>query len=774
MHRLHKLLREIHRRSLWQVLGVYLGASWGVLQVVDYMTGFAGLPDWTPSFAFVLLLIGLPVVAATAFVQEGVPGLRGEYRDEVDPNELEGLTPAQVHKNPEAHPLHRARVLTWKNAVLGGVGAATLLVASVIAYFGMWAAGIGPMGNLVAQGVIRHGDAVVLATFDDTTGEGLGEVVTQALRVDLSQGDVLRVVGDAELAQVRARMQLDEGEPFSGERAREAAVREGIKAVLDGEVAAAGTGYLITATLQEAQSGRSLASFRVAADGPEGVIAAIDRLSQDIREKSGESLRNIRASEPLEDVTTASLDALRLYAEADAAMEQGDETRAIDLVKQAVVLDPAFAMGWRRLAVLYSNTGLDREAEVDATTRAYEHRGRLTERERYLAEANYYNEVLQDRSRVIGAYQNVLRVAPDDRSALNNLANEYQSIEDYERADSLYRRAVDGPGRSNTAFQNLVRNRIARGRYAEALEAVAAYEAAYPDDATLWEWRFWATFVSGNMEGAAAHARPVASDPAQPAFVRTTALDHLGQVAYWQGRLDEGRRYFQEAERMATQVSPAFAWVRRLWTGYSEQVVGDAAWGSAHVHEGLRDGTWEGLPPLGRNYYFTGLNLAMGGDREGVARVVADLERSVPAELRGIEDRLDMERIRTMVRAANGERDGVVDALEANIAEYGCLPPRCYTAERAWTEERAGDVRRAIELHEAVRRRGYNFVELNGPYRLHSTLRLGPLYEEVGDTAMAIQAYQRLVEQWADADARGLRVVDHARARLAALAQQDG
>ena len=72
MHRLRKLLREIHRRSVWQVLGVYLAGSWGVLQTVDFVTGFMGLPDWTPGFAFVLLLVGLPIVVATAIVQEGV------------------------------------------------------------------------------------------------------------------------------------------------------------------------------------------------------------------------------------------------------------------------------------------------------------------------------------------------------------------------------------------------------------------------------------------------------------------------------------------------------------------------------------------------------------------------------------------------------------------------------------------------------------------------------------------------------------------------------
>ena len=30
-----KLIQEIHRRSLWQILGIYLAASWIVLQVID-------------------------------------------------------------------------------------------------------------------------------------------------------------------------------------------------------------------------------------------------------------------------------------------------------------------------------------------------------------------------------------------------------------------------------------------------------------------------------------------------------------------------------------------------------------------------------------------------------------------------------------------------------------------------------------------------------------------------------------------------------------------
>ncbi|MEJ2541752.1 MAG: hypothetical protein P8188_17600, partial [Gemmatimonadota bacterium] len=72
--RFKELLRETHRRSLWQVLGVYVVASWVVLQVVDTLTSVLRLPDWLPPLALVLLLVGLPIVLATAFVQSGFKG----------------------------------------------------------------------------------------------------------------------------------------------------------------------------------------------------------------------------------------------------------------------------------------------------------------------------------------------------------------------------------------------------------------------------------------------------------------------------------------------------------------------------------------------------------------------------------------------------------------------------------------------------------------------------------------------------------------------------
>jgi len=72
--RLKGLIQEIHRRSLWQVLGIYLVGAWVAFQGIEALVSGLGLPEWVPGFALVVLILGLPIVLATAFVQEGVGG----------------------------------------------------------------------------------------------------------------------------------------------------------------------------------------------------------------------------------------------------------------------------------------------------------------------------------------------------------------------------------------------------------------------------------------------------------------------------------------------------------------------------------------------------------------------------------------------------------------------------------------------------------------------------------------------------------------------------
>ncbi len=394
------LIQEIHRRSLWQVLGIYLAASWVVLQVVEVVTGTVGLPDWTPGMAFVLLLIGLPIVMATAFLQEGMPGRdstdRGEDVFGADANAGDdadarptpaagprrGITAAPAHRLDPAVEFSTITpirgLFTWRNAVLGGVGAFALLGFTLVAYFVLWTTGLGPQGSLVAQGVFEEGERVVLADFEDDTGAGLGDVTTDAIRVDLQESTVINVAAPAYVNAVLARMGRSPDEEFTGTAARELAQREGLKAIIQGEVSAVGSGYLLTASLVAAETGDVLRAFRVPVSSEDDLLEGIDKLSQDIREKAGESLRDIRSGRPLEDVTTSSLEALRLLSSSEELRLSGQEIEAIPLLERALELDPEFAMAWRALSVIMWNTGTDGRRMEEASTRAFELRERLT------------------------------------------------------------------------------------------------------------------------------------------------------------------------------------------------------------------------------------------------------------------------------------------------------------------------------------------------------------------------------------------------------------
>ena len=121
MTRVTKLIREIHRRSIWQVLGIYVVGSWLVLQVVDTLAGALNLPDWAPPLALFLLIIGLPIVLATA-VRQGVspPTSGADTGADEEAAGVAGGEPAGATQSATRGSAAERQLFTWRNAILGG------------------------------------------------------------------------------------------------------------------------------------------------------------------------------------------------------------------------------------------------------------------------------------------------------------------------------------------------------------------------------------------------------------------------------------------------------------------------------------------------------------------------------------------------------------------------------------------------------------------------------------------------------------------------------
>ena len=151
----------------------------------------------------------------------------------------------------------------------------------------------------------------------------------------------------------------------------------------------------------------------------------------------GESLVSIRENAPLEQVTTASLPALRKYSEALRLEEEDKLEATVAVLQEAVALDTGFAMAYRKLAVLLGNMGGNETGQVAAATRAYSHRDRLPELEADLTTGYYHQFVDYDPVKTIAAYRAALSINPDNTVALNNLAVTLVNSREWVEAESL-------------------------------------------------------------------------------------------------------------------------------------------------------------------------------------------------------------------------------------------------------------------------------------------------------------------------------------------------
>ena len=224
---------------------------------------------------------------------------------------------------------------------------------------------------------------------------------------------------------------------IDGATAHELAVREGLTAVVEGQILGAPGSYVLTAKLIAADNGEVLASVDEAAKTEQDMIPAVGRLSSALRAELGESMKLVRATPSLERVSTTSLEALRKYTAALGADRMQDEGTSTALLREAVALDSNFAMAYRKLGNNLFWTR-QRAQALEYLQRGYELRDRLTDTERNLMLGTYYSKVHMDFTRAKAAFEAVLAVDPDNRIALDNTAYIATQKHDFRRAEEIY------------------------------------------------------------------------------------------------------------------------------------------------------------------------------------------------------------------------------------------------------------------------------------------------------------------------------------------------
>lgn len=364
------------------------------------------------------------------------------------------------HPAPHAVQADRASAKYWRIAVaaFGMLAAVTALIA---------------FHNRSAQASkLTNKDTVVLADFVNTTGEPVFDsTLRQGLSAQLEQSPFLNLLSDGQIRRTLALMTQPQDTPLTHQLATEVCQRTASAATIEGSIANLGNQYVLSLKAVNCRNSDLLAEEQVTANSKERVLPVLGDAAAQLRQKLGESVGSIQAYDvPPAQVTTSSLEAMNDYSLGSRAFREKGEAEAIPFFRQAIQLDPNFAMAYLALGMNLTNRYQFKQG-IPYLKKALELSDHVSASERFNITSLYALEVDGDLLKANDVYRVWARTYPQDPTPWDDLGNSYLYLGDYPEAlETLLQEKRLAPATYN--YHNLLPAYIALGRYSEAREVI--------------------------------------------------------------------------------------------------------------------------------------------------------------------------------------------------------------------------------------------------------------------------------------------------------------
>jgi tetratricopeptide (TPR) repeat protein len=699
--------------GLGRALAIYAAAFMLVALVANLSITVIGLPEWVLPGAIGVMALGLPVVLLT------------------------GLIPQRF---------------TWRRTTIGGGIAAAAFVVAVGGYMAMRSLGIGPFGSLIGSKALAARDRIVVADMRGPASDtALGGVFAEGMRVGLSESNAMRLVSMDQVNRILEQMQRP-GAPVTGEVVKDVATRAGAKAVLDGDVRRVGSAAILTVRLVPTSGGDPFVTLQETARDDADFSAATGRLAKKLRARVGESLKRVNAAVPLEQVTTASLPALRKYTAGVRAGLTGDYITSMRSFREAIALDSGFAGAYSQLGVMMQQISGTRHFQADMLQRAYDLRDKLPKAEQLRVEMNYWSAGPNpDLGKAIVAGETALEQYSDAAPAVRRLSDLYYRTQRFPDALRAARQAIEIDSSYVESYYDLARSQAALGQLDSARAAIQRFAALSPRHPLLFMLRYALALEDGQDSVAWAIARGMEGYKSEPLAVEIGAYLHHS-IATRAGKL----RQAQASAMIARQVALARGSRMHVYTGSTDQAFqaayfhDDSARAIRIVDSLLKVFPLESLPPRDRRYsWFADIYMH--------ARRPDRLRELVKAQERDDPKAFDEMQVPTLPlqRGILARVEGrPADALRHFREASGVGASRWVAPHIALAYLDLGQKDSAVTYFESFL--SSTTIDLDGfiegGWLAEVRQRLAELYEERGEVDKAHALYAALVEQWRYAD----------------------
>ena len=428
-------------------------------------------------------------------------------------------------------------------------------------------------------------------------------------------------------------------------------------------------------------------------------------------------------------------------------------------MKSAIELDPNFAVAYSSLAVSYANLGQFSLAAENAK-KAYDLRGRVSEREKYNIEAFYYAVATGQMEKAAQTYELWGRTYPRDYVPRANLGNAYMLLGQWEKALRETQEAVRlEPHVAN--YSNLGQNYLALNLLDVANATFNVCLARKLDAGYLRLWIYYLSFLRNDP---ATMARQMAWGTGKPGDEDPLLSAQSDTEAYY-GRLRSAREFSHRAMDSAMHVDAKEA--AALWQ--ANAAVREAEFGNASRARQEATAALKLAP--GRDVeVLAGLALARSGDVAQAQAIADRLNRDFP--LNTLLQSYWLPVIRAAIELNSPVSDRAVELLQsATPYELGEPPPlqlgSLYPAYLRGQAYRLGNHGKeaAFEFQKILDHRG---IVLNFPFGALAHLGLARTYALEGDAGKSRAGYQNFLAMWKDADP-DIPILKQAKAEYAKL-----
>jgi tetratricopeptide (TPR) repeat protein len=547
----------------------------------------------------------------------------------------------------------------------------------------------------------------------------------------------------------------------------------------------------------------------VEAGGEAEVFTKVDELTRKIKTNFRLSEDELAADidRKVGEITTSNPEAFKYYTASNKFSKEGRYRESINLLEKAVAIDPEFAMAYRSMAWDYYRLFIRSQWKKNLK-KAMEMSDRVSDRERYLIQGDFYLQSETDYYKAEKAYKKLLQLYPDDPDGNLNLGSMYIVLEKWDEALEQFDVLIQNKDENTLPYTSMADAYMAKGLYDKAKEVLEHYLHEFSDNAVIRLWLALGYLIQERYDLALNELEK--SFLLDPSNIFTHGIK--GDISRIQGNFVRAE---EEFFKMLDSEEEIVRYNGRAWLASLYLQQGKFEDSNEQIRIGIDAGK-----KLGERGGESGWNLELAYRYLKTRNPKEALKRSIEAEKTAVEwgcqychqkkalvykgvsyialdslekaqntaDELKTITLKEMnekfmryyyylmgkIALNNNNFSTAIDYFEKGISllpfQYSFMminEHAFFIDPLAQAYYEAGELDKARETYNRINSSTLGRLWWGDIYA-NSFYMLGKIHEQQGDTARAIEQYEKFLDLWKDADP-GIAEVEDAKKRLAGL-----